>query len=191
VLLIDCYNVLHTTMPPMLAGLDEGRLCEALARTAWASRGIVVVADGRPKPLRAQTSPVDEVELLFSGPTRTADSVIIDMINDHTAPRRVTVVSTDRQIRAAARRRRCTAWTSEQFITRLVEQLRGGAAGQPGPGKPTQPLEDHETDAWLAEFGVDPDAGPPSPYAPGGTDADAPDEDDPFDIPGVWPPPGM
>ncbi len=216
-LLIDCYNVLHTTMPPMLAGLDEGRLCEALSRTTWARRGaVVVVADGKPKPLRAECSPVDSVELIFSGHSRTADSIIIDRLNAHTAPKRITVVSTDREIRSAARRRRCTVWTSEQFITRLVEQLRkGGPASQWGVGhKPAGTLSPEETAAWMAELDLDPDAGPPAPARqarPGEaagkeTPRDAPqrrppvappdktpdnppeDHDDPFNIPGVWPP---
>lgn len=51
-LIVDCYNVLHVTMPPLLAGLDEGRLCAVLDRTPWADSAVTVVADGRPKPLR-------------------------------------------------------------------------------------------------------------------------------------------
>ncbi|NBC10130.1 MAG: hypothetical protein GVY24_00145, partial [Planctomycetes bacterium] len=80
-LIIDCYNVLHTPMPPMLAGLDEAGLCRALARTRWVDRtgGIVVVADGKPKPLPddrsgavLEQSPVAGVELWWSGPGRSA-----------------------------------------------------------------------------------------------------------------------
>ncbi len=50
-LIIDGYNVLHETMPPPLAGLDEAGLCRALDASVWRSKSPVVVCDGRPKPL--------------------------------------------------------------------------------------------------------------------------------------------
>jgi len=204
VLIIDCYNVLHTPMPPMFAGLDEAGLCRALARTSWVKRtgGVVVVADGKPKPLPGdqtgavlERSPVDGVALRWSGPGRSADSVIIELVHAHTAPRRVTVVSTDREVRAKARRRRCRVWTSDQFITRLVEQLRQGGGGQPAeprPSVPPQGLSDAEVRAWLEAFGLDEEvdeaSGPDDASKPRYPRRASGDEDDPFDIPGVWPP---
>ena len=207
-LIIDCYNVLFTPMPPMLAGLDEAGLCHALGRTTWVNRtgGIVIVADGKPKPLADDRSgavlaqsPAAGVQLEWSGPGRTADSVIIRMVNEHSAPRRVTVVSTDREVRAKARRRRCRVWTSEQFITKLVEQLRrgGGAISGPPPDRPRVPpegLAPGEVEAWLEAFGIDdqapapPAATPPGPTKPRDPKPKPMDEDDPFNIPGVWPP---
>ncbi len=140
VLLIDCYNVLHVAMPPMLAGLDEGRLCVLLGRTPWARGGVTVVADGRPKPGKASVSPVGSVELVFSamqGKGGSADDVIIRRVRAHTAPRRLTVVSSDRVIREAARRRRAASWSSEEFVNRLCRHL-----ASPGGGGATDPAED-------------------------------------------------
>ncbi len=205
-LVIDCYNVLYTPMPAMLAGLDEAGLCHALSRTTWVQRtgGVVVVADGKPKPLPDDRSgavltesPAVGVQLEWSGPGRTADSVILRMVNEYTAPRRVIVVSTDREVRAKARRRRCRVWTSEQFITKLVEQLRrgGGAISGPPPDRPRVPpegLTPGEVEAWLEAFGIeDQSTAPPEATQPDQAKPRNPtplDEDDPFDIPGVWPP---
>ncbi|MEM7576667.1 MAG: NYN domain-containing protein [Planctomycetota bacterium] len=129
-LLIDCYNVLHCAMPPMLAGLDVERLCRVLATTRWAKTGdITVVADGRPNPLGTPTSPTPDVALVYShgsssGGGQTADDVIIARIAACPSPKRLTVVSSDREIRTAARQRRCTSWRSEDFLSRLCGQLR-------------------------------------------------------------------
>ncbi|MEM1444689.1 MAG: NYN domain-containing protein [Planctomycetota bacterium] len=171
-LLIDCYNVLHCAMPAMLAGLDVDRLCRSLSQTHWAKSGsITVVADGRPNPLGTPTSPVPEVELVYAGGGssggRSADDVIIARIEASKSPRRLTVVSSDREIRAAARHRRCTAWSSEDFLSRLCGQLRRQshhvAKSRPRPKQP-RPLGVGRTMLdgipadqalrWLREMGV-------------------------------------
>lgn len=155
-LIVDCYNVLHTTMPPMLAGLDEAGLCRALARTPWASGPITVVADGRVKPLGVVESPVDAVDLVYAGSHRSADDLIIDLIDADSAPRRLTVVSSDRQIRAAARRRRAKDMTSDTFIDKLCGHLRRHKAGPPPPGRPrVEPLPPEIVDRWKKHFGIE------------------------------------
>ena len=153
-LLIDCYNVLHETMPPVLAGLDEAGLCVALSRSAFRHERAVVVCDGRPKPLRASESPVPNAELVFSGGTRSADALIVDLIDRDTAPRRLVVVSSDREIRKAARRRRAQSWTSDRFVVELAASLGQAPPADPS-SKPSGPLTDEQTRRWLDAFGVD------------------------------------
>ncbi|MEM9881295.1 MAG: NYN domain-containing protein [Planctomycetota bacterium] len=157
-MIIDCYNVLHTALPPGLAGLDEAGLCRALGRTAWAAAGVTVVADGRPKPGGAVASPASGVELIYSGGSgggRSADDVIAGLIARHSAPRRLTVVSSDRAVRAAARRRRARDWPSEAFVTRLVEQLRRTSTRGPShTDRPTvAPLPPELVTRWKRQFG--------------------------------------
>jgi predicted RNA-binding protein with PIN domain len=157
-LIVDCYNVTHATMPPMLAGLDEAGLCRALARSRWAGRPITVVADGRPKPLGVTESPVAEVDLVYAGSSRSADDLIIRLIDQHSAPKRLTVVSSDRQIRAAARRRRARDLPSDQFIDKLAHQLRQAHAAPPRPGRPSvAPLPPELVERWKDVFGIDRD----------------------------------
>lgn len=154
-LLIDAYNVLHVPMPPPLAGLDEGGLCTAIARSAFGGQAATVVCDGRPKPLGVTTSPVAGVDLLYSGVSRTADDLIVDLVNRHTAPRRVTVVTNDRAIRTAVRRRRAKLMHSEDFVTKLAATL-GQSAPPPSRGKPGDTeLDDADVQRWLREFGFD------------------------------------
>jgi len=154
-LLIDCYNVLHARMPGMLAGLDEVGLCFALGRSGWANERVTVVCDGNPKPLGLIESPVDNVELVYSGQGRDADTVIIEMIGADTAPKRLTVVSSDREIQKAARRRRAKVLGSDQFIAQLAASLSSGAGApptaKPSPGK----LSDDDVNRWLERFGFD------------------------------------
>ena len=160
-LLIDCYNLLHATMPADLAGLDENRLCRLLAGSHWAQGRIVVVCDGQPKP-HAPHSPVPEVELRYSGPGQEADDVLIALIHADSAPRKMTVVSSDHAIQRAARRRKARALSSDQFVHRLgrlTQPPRRRDPLKPDPGR----LSEEEVDRWLRQMGLDPDQGPKSP----------------------------
>lgn len=163
-LIVDGNNVLHSAMPAMLDGLGVAGLCRALARTPWAKQGVTVVCDGHPGVLGTIESPVPEVELVWSGHGRTADALIIARIEAHPAPRSLTVVSTDREIRLEAKSRGATVWTSDAFIARLAEALRRPQT--PTPDKPADPrLGDDEVRDWLRAFGVS-DPPPPRPATP-------------------------
>lgn len=163
-LVVDGNNLLMADLPAAVAGIGEAALCRLLGRSAYANRtgDVVVVCDGPAHPLRAGGSPVDTVELRFAGTGREADDVIIDLIDACSAPRRLTVVSTDRKVRAAARRRRCRSVTSEAFgheLAHLVGRLhRGKPAGPTPPHQPAKPageLTDDEVARWLDEFGIE------------------------------------
>ena len=164
-LLVDCYNVLRADLPPQMGRTDEAGLCRAVARSRWAQVGVRIVADGVVKPMGARVSPVPGVELVYSGPGRSADAVIIEAVRRHPQPRRLTVVSSDREIRDAARRRRARDLPSDTFLQQLDRDLRHGVRRT---GRPTAkradagPLGPEEVADWLDAFGV---AGPPAPAA--------------------------
>lgn len=142
------------------AGPDvgPGGLCKLL--DALAARGgkpvsgerVCVVFDG---PARRGLT-AERVELAFSAPV-TADEVILRRISDNSAPRRLTVVSTDREIRRAARRRRCKISTSEDFARAMLRALDRPEKGpSPEPlAKRTGRLSQEETRAWMREFGIE------------------------------------
>lgn len=170
-LLIDCYNVLHAEKPSALAGLGEASLCALLAKTRWAVGGVTVVCDGSPKPhsLKRGDPALGAVELIFSGAGRSADDVIVDLIDRDSAPRRLTVVSSDRAIRKAARRRKARDWSAEEFLKRLARAARHGGSGTsaPGPGKPGgEVMPDELVERWLDFFGIDPADSPQPPQTP-------------------------
>jgi len=124
--------------------------------------GVTVVCDGRPKPHSPDPDTIDGVGLVFSGSSRSADDVIIELIEKNSAPRRLTVVSSDRAIRKAARRRRARDVSSEDFLKRLASAIRSGKnTGTASPGKPDSgALPDEQVDRWLDWFGIDPEDGP-------------------------------
>jgi uncharacterized protein len=156
-LIVDCYNLLHADMPPLLAGLDEALLCRLLDVSRYRGGAMTVVCDGGPKPGLAERSPVESVELRYAGAGRSADAEIMAMIAADSAPRRLSVVSDDREIQKAARRRRakvvgCAAMVAE--LARAAERLerQGGPGAQPEPNVP-----DGDVASWAKLFGVDPD----------------------------------
>ncbi len=158
-LIVDCYNVLHAEKPKSLAGLGEASLCLLLSRSRWVASGVTVVCDGSPKPESPNTEAVDPVELIYSGASRSADEVIIELIDENTAPRRLTVVSNDRTIQRAARRRRARVWSAEEFLQRLAHAGRVG--GSQASEKPGGPLPKDYVRGWLAEFGIEDDESDP------------------------------
>ncbi|HEX7009620.1 MAG TPA: NYN domain-containing protein [Phycisphaeraceae bacterium] len=179
-LLIDCYNVLHAPMPPALAGLDVPRLEALLARTVWAREGVWLYCDGQPTALGPGAGSWPGVEVVYAGAARTADDLIIERVERDTAPRRLIVVSSDREIRRAARRRRAVCWTSPQFIGYLQAALRQGSAGS--ASKPADaPLAPEQVDQWLRVFGYDP--GPADSSSDPGSAADEEEDDSAY-----WPP---
>lgn len=154
-LIIDCNNLLYVSMPETLAGLDEAGLCRLLASSPWCGQRIVVVCDGTANQQRPDKSPFEQVELVYSG-RRVADDVIIEMIDADTAPRRLTIVSTDRVIRRAARRRRAQVMTSEQFVSQLLKMTytRRPAGPRQTHKHATGSMSEQEVQQWLDEFGM-------------------------------------
>ena len=161
-------------------------MCALLAKTRWAAGGVTVVCDGSPKPhsLKAGDPALGAVELIFSGADRSADEVIIELIDKDSAPRRLTVVSSDRAIRKAARRRKARDWSAEEFLNRLVRAVRQGGSGTTAPG-PTKPggavMPDGQVQRWLDFFGIDPADSPQSPPRYRKSDGATDDATDDFD----------
>ena len=148
--LIDGNNLLFALKE---AGCDAGRsgLCALLGKLARTDR-VKVVFDGPPLPPSAGERAPAGVEVKCSG-RQTADKLIIAEIDANTAPRRLTVVSTDREIRKAARRRRCGVALSEDFAKDLLRAPKE----RPEPVEPREKwsgLTGQEQAKWLREFGI-------------------------------------
>jgi hypothetical protein len=167
--LIDTYNLLRQSMPPGLAGLDEMGLCQALVRAGWTKRGVTLVCDGAAKPHFRAAVPIPGlpgagVKVVYAGKGAAADPVIEDLIQRDHSPRSLTLVSDDRELQRAARRRGAQAMPCQEFIHQLLLALaqegesraqRRQPTAQPKPAKPG-PHSD-EMQQWAKEFGVDPD----------------------------------
>ena len=170
--LVDAYNVLHVVgvLPPEHAGIDLEELADLIAASRYAGHPVLLVCDGTPKPHRVSTP---GVKVRFAGAGRTADDRIIDLIRRSSAPRRLTVVTSDREIATAARRRRATVVTSEAFLARLGEDL-ASLPRRPGtPAGDSSVQTEATTDRWLEVFGIEEDdpmlETPPSSTPPSST----------------------
>lgn len=155
-LILDTYNVLHTTgvLPPHMAGLDIASLIALIGHSRYASDMAHLICDGTPKH---DITPYDDTRfrLRYAGPGADADTLIIEMIAAAADPRRLTVISSDREIRAAARRRRCRTLTSEAFLQHLAHDAdRNGPGKSAAPQKPPSPLTGDQVDRWISIFGL-------------------------------------
>jgi hypothetical protein len=150
--LVDGNNLLHALAG---AGVEVGRsgLCRLLGGLAGEGQVVRVVFDGRCP--RGDQVGAKRVEAIFSHP-RTADEVIADLVAANTAPRRLTVVSTDRAIRRSARRRRCRTVTSEAFSAWLGRRMRRPRRAEAvEPPEKTAGLTPEQTRAWLRELALE------------------------------------
>jgi predicted RNA-binding protein with PIN domain len=87
-----------------------------------------------------------------------ADSLIETLIRADTAPRRLTVVSSDHRIQQAARRRRARAVDSDVWYADLLAQRRRRAAeiASHEPERPPAPLLEEDVRYWVEFFGGEP-----------------------------------
>jgi uncharacterized protein len=156
--LIDGNNL----MPALAdAGPYVGRegLCRLLQPLVEHGQVVRVVFDGAEPPagLAAQILQTG-VEVIYSG-KREADTIILKLVEADFAPKMLTVVSTDREIRRAAERRRCKALTSQEFAQTLLHIQ--AARIKPKPPKSPEAkgkekgLNEKQTRDWLKEFGFE------------------------------------
>ncbi|NLX98922.1 MAG: hypothetical protein GXY83_22480 [Rhodopirellula sp.] len=102
-----------------------------------------------------------QVTVRFAVGHESADALLEELIRRDSAPRRLTVVSSDHRIQRAARRRRARVADSEAWWEELA---RRRAKRQPRPenlpAKPVSPLSDNELAYWLEQFGAAADSPP-------------------------------
>ncbi len=152
-LIIDTYNVLHTTgvLPPEMAGIDLGGLIRLISASRYRRQLVTLVCDGT-GPMPTSPGLPRTIAIRFSGPDREADDLILDLVEQATDHRRITVVTSDRAVADAARKRRCATLTSPAFLKRLL----GDAQTRPRPvdDRPTGPLDAKRVDQWIEQFGL-------------------------------------
>lgn len=160
-LIVDTFNVLHQTgvLPTSLAGIDVAGLIELVAVSRYRRQRTRLVCDGSSK-LGDEAGDFGNVTIEFSGHGRTADDVITHYIKRSHSPRQLTVVTSDREILKAARRRKCVVIGSPEFLRQLAsdfeKQERAKAtAAPPRPQEFLKPLSERATATWMREFGVD------------------------------------
>ncbi len=157
-LLVDAYNVLHVTgvLPPELAGLEAPDLADLIAASRWGRHQVVVMCDGT-KPRNVRAAERGQVRVSYAGGGASADAAIERMLNESTHPRRITVVSNDREVQRSARRRGARVLGAEAFLRQLAQDAAAAPRGTRAVAKRDPgPLTARQVDAWLRYFGIDP-----------------------------------
>ena len=156
--LIDGNNLMHAAAEPG-PELARDALCELLAVLVASGQRVRVVFDGAPPNAQTETRIAKTGVQAEYSLGRSADELILKHIARDSAPRRLTVVSNDREIRKAAHRRRCIVVTSEDFARKLVRLSARQRFGAPSAA--SEPKEKHlgptreQAQKWLREFGID------------------------------------
>ena len=125
-------------------------------------RQTTVVFDGRGAP--PGLPPQDdfaEMRILFSRPGKEADDLIEEILPCYSAPKTLTVVSSDHRVQRAARRRKATTLDSDVWFRQCLQRRR--LPRPQSPGSASRAGADDESDAgglsaqqvqeWLDEFG--------------------------------------
>ena len=164
-LLIDGYNLLHVTG---IFGKGRGpgsfqRSREALLRFLAASidaktrsdTTIVFDAADAPPGLPS-TYHHEEMLVRYARDYPDADSLIEELIQEHSSPRKLEVVSSDHRIQRAARRRRARPIDSDIWYSRIWEQRSQSLINRsrPAPEKPIGNLTATEIEYWVNEFSL-------------------------------------
>lgn len=155
--IIDGHNLLHTIFKSEgdSGAITDVGLCKILSRyfTLTAEQGAIIF-DGIGPPDKSGFYDISNVEILFAGRGTDADTVIEGKISASTAPKKLTIVSSDRRLRAAARMRKATSVKSDVFWVDVEKQLSRKRPIKDPPEK-RQGLNEGETEQWLEFFGFE------------------------------------
>jgi hypothetical protein len=131
---------------------------ETLVRVVekWARRRndeVTIVFDGhRPGGGLAQQLTSSQLDVQFSG-NRTADDVIVALIQRTRDPGRIRIVTSDHAIRSEARHRRCGTTAADAFVGELFPAPTSPPRPKPTGEKAKPPASTTERDEWLRLFG--------------------------------------
>ena len=143
------------------------RVLRTRERPAFAANGLledmrrvrdwgIVAFDGGPlRGISYEVEPADFLRVIFSGAGSGADTVLEDLIQKNTAPRRLVVVSSDIRLKKAARRRRAQSLTSPEFLMQMVRRMSAPVRRPPEPREKRQGVESGQLDKWLDLFGIE------------------------------------
>ena len=155
--IIDGHNLLHSICQ---AGDDsqvisDVQLCRIVGRyLRRIGETGEIVFDGTGPPDKSGFDNISNLEVLFAGIGTDTDTVIEEKIRANTAPKRLSIVSSDRRLRKAAQARKATAIKSETFWNNVQKQLSQKEKTKE-PAEKRLGLSESETEQWLEYFGLD------------------------------------
>ncbi len=135
---------------------SEEKLCQVLNEYfAEIRQQCEIVFDGTRPGDRNVFAGIYHVEIIHAGFDQEADDVIRGKIEADTAPKRLTIVSTDHEVRDAATGRKASVLRCEEFWEQVLKHIRKKPKKKEPPQKRGGPITDSETDQWMDLFGLE------------------------------------
>lgn len=155
--LIDGHNLLHSIYKAQeeAEAINDVQLCWIVGRyLKMTGETGEIIFDGVGPRDKSGFDDISNLEVSFAGRGTDTDTVIEEKIRASTAPKRVTVVSSDRRLRRAAQARKATAKKSEDFWNLVQKRLRRKKTVAE-PIEKRLGLTESETEQWLKIFGIE------------------------------------
>ena len=157
--IIDGHNLLYSIQktPEEFESVTAVRLCRIVGMyLKVTSENGEIIFDGTGPPDKSGFDNISNLEVVFCGFGSDADTVIEDKIRASSAPKRLTVVSSDRRVAKAARARKVVSVKSEVFWDKLQKRLsQKRKKGLQEPAAKRRGLSESETEQWLKFFGLE------------------------------------
>lgn len=168
-LLIDGYNLLHFSglLGKGRGGewLQRGRkkllgwLQQHLPQEKHAQTCVVFDASANPLAVDSEYAAYGEIKVRFSIGYENADALIEELIEQHPAPKGLTVISSDHRIQRCAKAHRCQFQDCDVWLDSLPrkrEESRSSftSAYKPAEMLSAEGLSNYEVQLWLKEFGI-------------------------------------
>ena len=155
--IIDGHNLLHSIQKTDegLGSISDVWLCRIIGRyLKLTGQSGEIIFDGTGPRDKSGFDNISDVEVFFAGLGTDTDTVIEDKIGANTAPRRLTIVSSDRRLRKAARARKAISVKSDVFWNSVQKQLSRKKTTKEPTAK-RRGISDGETKQWLEYFGLE------------------------------------
>lgn len=153
--LVDGYNLLRQIEKMSDEPTTDIQMCQILGRYFRNINDTCqIIFDGIGPPDKSGMFSISNVEVIFSGSNVEADEVIEQKISANTAPKRLSVVSSDIRIRKAARVRKAQDIKSDIFWLEVIKEINKKTPTKE-PAQKRDGLTKGETDEWLDIFGLD------------------------------------
>jgi predicted RNA-binding protein with PIN domain len=153
-IIIDGHNLIPKIQGLALNDLDdEHKLIELLLEYCRLQRKKVEVFFDNAPPTQARSQNYGLVTARFVRQGKTADDAIRERLGQlKRTAQNWTVVSSDREVLAAARWAKAQTLTTDQFANQLRQALNAGPERPEGQGQPEPALDEAEIENWLKIF---------------------------------------
>jgi predicted RNA-binding protein with PIN domain len=129
--------------------MDVGTLASLLSRGRWSRDNISLICDGTPSNTGVHAS--RNIEIIFTGGTKSADQEIMDRVSTSSSSNRIVVVTNDREIIRFIRARGAQHLGSVAFLEAIIEDHQ-----KPTKQHARKPsgLSPDKAAAWKDEFAL-------------------------------------